>query len=365
MARRPVVGVALRRRSSRPSRAVALSALLLLARGGTAHLDCAACRPTGPTWDCGYADAARRMQYGSGSFGADHGVLPGFLAPSPRRAPARRRLSRVRPFGRAPPIPSGASCTNRSSSVGQTPRAPSPAPASGRLTLYLVYIFVTMVVTLVWSVVRPYADEMPRRLLPALSSLAACSGFAGLLFRRDPCAGQHVRPSCTSPAAPWVRRERLRPLRTGLVRRGLRVALPSGVVRLAIDRLSAFFLMPVLLVSALGSIYGEGYWSAAAHPGNARRLRCFYGIATAGLLLVMVAGDAWSFSRRVGSGRPRGLLSRHDRAGRCPGAAGGMDLPHCRAYRDPRAVRDVRTAPRGDGNVAPGAFGRRSAARRC
>ncbi len=71
--------------------------------------------------------------------------------------------------------------------------------------------------------------------------------------------------------------------------------LPGGTVRFAIDRLAAFFLMPVFFVSALGSVYGEGYWSEAGHPGNARRLRGFYGIATAGLLLVMAAGDAWTF----------------------------------------------------------------------
>jgi hydrogenase-4 component B len=71
--------------------------------------------------------------------------------------------------------------------------------------------------------------------------------------------------------------------------------LPSGIIRLAVDRLSAFFLMPVFIVSALGSVYGEGYWSEPEHPDNARKLRCFYGIATAGLLVVMVAGDAWTF----------------------------------------------------------------------
>ena len=71
--------------------------------------------------------------------------------------------------------------------------------------------------------------------------------------------------------------------------------LPSGIIRLAVDRLSAFFLMPVFVVSALGSVYGEGYWSEPEHPDNARKLRCFYGIATAGLLIVMVAGDAWTF----------------------------------------------------------------------
>ncbi len=64
---------------------------------------------------------------------------------------------------------------------------------------------------------------------------------------------------------------------------------------LSLDRLSAFFLVPVFVVSGLGSIYGEGYWKESRHPENGRKLRLFYGLATASLALVMAAGDAWSF----------------------------------------------------------------------
>lgn len=71
--------------------------------------------------------------------------------------------------------------------------------------------------------------------------------------------------------------------------------LPGGKLQIHIDALSAFFLVPVFLISAAGSLYGEGYWPEAAHPQNGRKLRLFYGVLTASLGLVMIAGDAWSF----------------------------------------------------------------------
>ncbi len=72
-------------------------------------------------------------------------------------------------------------------------------------------------------------------------------------------------------------------------------SLPCVSLTFTLDRISAFFLVPVFFVSGLGSVYGEGYWEESHHEANGRKLRCFYGLATAGLVLVMAAGDAWSF----------------------------------------------------------------------
>jgi hydrogenase-4 component B len=71
--------------------------------------------------------------------------------------------------------------------------------------------------------------------------------------------------------------------------------LPGGVTAIHLDALSAFFLFPVFVVMGAGSIYGQGYWSENENPNNGRKLRFFYGALTAGLALVMIAGDAWSF----------------------------------------------------------------------
>src|SRR5712691_7386411 len=71
--------------------------------------------------------------------------------------------------------------------------------------------------------------------------------------------------------------------------------IPSGAIALVVDPLAAFFLFPVFVVGGLGALYGEGYWSVSDHPTTGRKLRCFYGVLIAGLVVVMVAGDAWSF----------------------------------------------------------------------
>lgn len=61
------------------------------------------------------------------------------------------------------------------------------------------------------------------------------------------------------------------------------------------DGLSAFFLVPVLLMGALGSFYGLGYWPQEKHQENGRGLSVFWGLTVAGLILVLVARHAVLF----------------------------------------------------------------------
>jgi len=132
-------------------------------------------------------------------------------------------------------------------------------------------------------------------LLAVATALVAISGFPGLLLPAGRPAAQRIATVLHVLGCA-----------VGVVAAALALAgdtavaqiawsWPGGAANFALDRLSAFFLVPVFVVAGLGSIYGEGYWAEARHPANGRKLRCFYGVATAALALVVVAGDAWVF----------------------------------------------------------------------
>ena len=107
------------------------------------------------TWDCGYAEPTPRMQYGSSLGAGISGFLPRFPRARLHGAAPRGVFPATAPFETIGPDPFGAALYNRSSVVGPPVRTPPPAPERP-LTLYLVYIFLTTVVTLVWSVLRPH-----------------------------------------------------------------------------------------------------------------------------------------------------------------------------------------------------------------
>jgi hydrogenase-4 component B len=72
-------------------------------------------------------------------------------------------------------------------------------------------------------------------------------------------------------------------------------AIPGGEIVLQVDALGAFFLVPVCAMGALASIYGHGYWRQSERPRHGRMLRFFTGILVAGMMLLLLAGDAVSF----------------------------------------------------------------------
>jgi hydrogenase-4 component B len=129
--------------------------------------------------------------------------------------------------------------------------------------------------------------------------VTAASGVAGLFLRRDSNPGQ------------WVTTY-LAVLGAGLGLAGIgvfwvsgpspNVVLPWSIIRgeplafhVAVDGLSAVFLLPIFLISLLGSVYGLGYWKQTEHPTNGRKLRLFYGLLTAGMALVVIARNGILF----------------------------------------------------------------------
>ncbi len=126
--------------------------------------------------------------------------------------------------------------------------------------------------------------------------MAALSGFPGLLLGRTSNRGQ------------WVTTF-LGVLGSGLGLGGvswfwatgeshpiaLRWSLPGAEFSVAMDGLSAIFLVPVFLISLLGNIYGLGYWKQTEHPENGQKLRLFYGTLTAGMALLVIARNSILF----------------------------------------------------------------------
>lgn len=71
--------------------------------------------------------------------------------------------------------------------------------------------------------------------------------------------------------------------------------IPGAALLVKVDGLSALFLVPLLIVAGLGSLYACAYWSPAHHPRTAPRLRLAFGVTTAALALVFVARNAILF----------------------------------------------------------------------
>lgn len=74
-----------------------------------------------------------------------------------------------------------------------------------------------------------------------------------------------------------------------------RWALPWGGVAWGLDVITALFLLPILVISAFGSIYALGYWKQTQHPGNGRKLRFCWGLMNAGMMMVVLARDGVLF----------------------------------------------------------------------
>jgi hydrogenase-4 component B len=125
---------------------------------------------------------------------------------------------------------------------------------------------------------------------------AAASGVPGLLLRRTSMSGQWLTTLLVGVGAGF-----------GLAGAGWFWAtgesqpiafpwpIPGAEFSVAVDGLSAIFLLPIFLIALLGSVYGLAYWKQTEHPQNGRKLRLFYGTLAAGMALVVIARNSILF----------------------------------------------------------------------
>lgn len=126
--------------------------------------------------------------------------------------------------------------------------------------------------------------------------LAAVSGVPGLLLSRFTVIGQQIAMVLATVGASL-----------GLI--GVSVFwatgtsqpvvldwnLPGAEFSVAMDGLSAVFLVPIFFIALLGNIYGLNYWRQTDHPRNGRKLRFFYGLLTGGMALLVLARNSILF----------------------------------------------------------------------
>ncbi len=71
--------------------------------------------------------------------------------------------------------------------------------------------------------------------------------------------------------------------------------IPGFEFTVGLDGLSAFFLVPVLLVCGLASIYSLQYWRQSDGAASGRRVSLFLGLMTAAMVVLVVARDGLLF----------------------------------------------------------------------
>ncbi len=128
-------------------------------------------------------------------------------------------------------------------------------------------------------------------------AFAAASGLPSLAMRRGSRKGQVVATSGMLLAAVLgIAGALLALLQPGSIRALPALPWPAGnLPGMRIDPLSAFFLVPVFLVGGMSALYGSSYRPAVRNPRTARRMSVFLGTLVAGMAVLVVSSDAFSF----------------------------------------------------------------------
>ena len=135
---------------------------------------------------------------------------------------------------------------------------------------------------------------------PAIVAIIAalvigCTGIPGL-FLRTPGTGQMIAAAGTILAALAGIPAALALLFSHTITPYILAwGLPFGPCELAIDPLSAFFLIPIFLVAATGSLFALGYWPAKEHHSTEPGLTFFYGLLASSMAILVMARNGVFF----------------------------------------------------------------------
>lgn len=133
-------------------------------------------------------------------------------------------------------------------------------------------------------------------LLTVTGILLATAAAIPLLVHREPARGQkisaalHVLAACAGLCGAML-------VLTGGGGEMWRVdwGLPFGPAEIAIDPLSALFLLPIFIVSTCCAVYAVNYRPATDNPESAPRLTLFFAVLTASLVTIVIARHAILF----------------------------------------------------------------------
>lgn len=133
-------------------------------------------------------------------------------------------------------------------------------------------------------------------LLLCAAVLAALSGVPSLARGISPTAGQKTATVLMVLATVTGVGGAVATLLTGRTETFLLSwGLPFGPAEMAVDPLSAFFALPILLVAACCALYAPGYRPARENPRTVRRMTFFFGILVAAMIGVIVARNSVLF----------------------------------------------------------------------
>ena len=71
--------------------------------------------------------------------------------------------------------------------------------------------------------------------------------------------------------------------------------LPFGPCEISIDPLSAFFLLPIFLISACAAVYARSYWPGAENRATETKLTFFFGLLAGSMSLLVTANNGVFF----------------------------------------------------------------------